>query len=336
MILALNAGRFRQMGFSSIAGMMPYENSNRLVMDFGSKEILRVVNDIPVIFGLCASDPTIDITSFMDKIYSVGFSGVNNFPTVGIIDGNYRIALDETGMGYEHEVRAINIARKKNIFTVAFVFNSDQAAEMAEAGADVICAHLTSAPAQMIFDTVNRIDCSIIKLVYGGPVKTPKDAEFIYNQTDAVGYIGGSSFERIPTEDAIIHITDEFKNQTETCFLNTYLDTDRKNPYINLILDYISKHYSEDIVFSRIADELHLSRNYLSSLFKKVTGCTFQNYLMNYRIRKAKELMTSSDTSITFVAEKVGFYDLAHFSKSFKKHTGTSPSDYKNHRKEKV
>lgn len=346
MILALNAGRFRQMGFSSLAGMMPYENSNRMVLDFGSKEVLRVVKNIPVIFGLCASDPNIDLINFIEKIYSVGFSGINNFPTVGIIDGNFRLALDETGMGYEHEVKAIEIARKKNIFTIAYVFNSDQAIKMVEVGADVICAHLgftrggimgvksylsledAANRAQNIFNAINHINRDVIKLVYGGPVKTPKDAEFIYNQTDAMGYIGGSSFERIPTEEAITHITDEFKNHTDSYFMNSHIGTDRKYMYIDLILNYISKHYSDDIVFSRIADELHLSRNYLSSLFKKEIGCTFQAYLMKYRIRKAKELISKDDTTITVVAEKAGFYDLAHFSKAFKKQTGKCPTDY--------
>lgn len=346
MILALNSGRFRQMGFSSLAGMLPYENSNRMVLEFGSREVLRVVKNIPVIFGLCASDPTINLSGFIDRIYSMGFSGINNFPTVGIIDGNYRLALEETGMGYDHEVKAIATARKKNIFTIAFVFDSEQAKKMADAGADVICAHLgftrggalgvksylplekAANVANEIFNTLEKINSHAIRMVYGGPIKTPKNANFIYNNTHAAGYIGGSSFERIPTEEAIIHITDEFKNQSDSCFINNTHVNDKKYMYIDYIKSYISKHYSEEITFYRIADDLHLSRNYLSSLFKKEVGCTFQTYLTRYRIKMAKEHMKIESIPISIVADKVGFNDLAHFSKTFKKHTGKSPTEY--------
>jgi len=346
MILALNSGRFRQMGFSSLAGMLPYDNSNRMVMEFGSREVIRVVKNIPVIFGLCASDPTIELSGFIDRIYSMGFSGVNNFPTVGIIDGNYRLALEETGLGYDHEVKAIAAARSKNIFTIAFVFDCEQAAKMADAGADVICAHLgftrggamgvksylpleeAANHAQEIFDTLEKINCHAVRMVYGGPIKTPRDADYIYNNTDAVGYIGGSSFERIPTEEAITHITDEFKNQSDSNFISHSRCPDKKYMYIDLIKSYISKNYADDIVFSRIADELHLSRNYLSSLFKKEVGCTFQTYLMRYRIKKAKEFMKVNNTAVSIVAEKVGFNDVAHFSKAFKKQTGQCPTEY--------
>ena len=142
MIFALNSGRFRQMGFGSLAGLMPYANCNKMVLDFGYKEVLRVAQSVPVMFGLCASDPTIDLDEFIEKIYFLGFSGINNFPTVGLIDGNFRRALDASGLGYEHEVKAIQTARKKNIFSVAFVFDSEQALKMLDAGADVICVHL--------------------------------------------------------------------------------------------------------------------------------------------------------------------------------------------------
>jgi predicted TIM-barrel enzyme/AraC-like DNA-binding protein len=344
MIFALNSGRFRQMGFSSLAGMMPYENSNNMVLEFGAKEILRVVRETPVIFGLCASDPTIVIEEFIEKVYNMGFSGINNFPTVGLIDGNFRKSLDADGFGYEHEINAVRISRLKNIFTVAYVFDTEQAQKMVDAGADVICVHLgftrggtlgvksylpledAANRTQKIFDALRANN--VIKLVYGGPVKTPKDAEFIYNNTDAMGYIGGSSFERIPTEEAITHITNEFKNLNEVSFLYSRPAVDKKYLYIDIIKSYINEHYQSQISFSRIADELHLSRNYLSALFRKETGTTFQSYLLKYRIGKAKAMIDENTVSVSDVADKSGFNDPAHFSKTFKKVTGMSPTEF--------
>lgn len=345
-ILAQNSGKFRQMGLSSLAGMMPFRNSNRLVLEFGQFEILRVVKQVPVVFGLCAQDPEVDLESFTDYIHEKGFSGVNNFPTVGIIDGQYREALEESGEGFINEVKAIEIANKKNIFTVAFVFNAKEAEMMVEAGADVICAHLgftrggalgvksylsfddAAQRAQRIFDGVNSINKDIIKLIYGGPVKSADDAEFFYNKTDASGYIGGSSFERIPMEDTIIRTTKQFKNFYD--FTSSDANKRKHSSYVFLIKKYISEHYSEKISFSAIADELHLSRNYLSYLFKKEMGCTFTSYLNKYRIHKAMEILRTVKPAISQVAEMTGFNDQAYFSRTFKRITGMSPTDYCN------
>lgn len=229
LILVLNAGHFRLMGLSSIAGMMPYENSNARVLEFGGSEITTIIKKTPVMFGLCATDPTIDISDFIDKIVCSGFSGINNFPTVGLIDGQYREALEEQGLGYDHEVNAIKIAHEKNIFTIAFVFDEQQAVKMSEAGADVICVHLgftVGGTVTMknfrtmdesvkltngIFKKVQALRPEIIKMVYGGHISTPMEAEEFYALTGVDGYIGGSSFERIPTENIITEITEQFK-----------------------------------------------------------------------------------------------------------------------------
>jgi len=142
-ILVLNAGRFRNYGVSSICCMMPFANSNELVLRFGSEEILPRIRNKPVIFGACATDPTIDHGMLLDKIKKMGFQGVNNFPTVGLIDGQYREALEENGLGYQREVEFMQKAKGKGLFTIAFVFDEDQAKQMAEVGVDVICAHLS-------------------------------------------------------------------------------------------------------------------------------------------------------------------------------------------------
>lgn len=229
-ILVLNAGRFRNYGVSSICCMMPYANSNDLVMNFGCEEIIPRIRNKPIIFGACATDPTIDHGMLLDRIKKNGFHGVNNFPTIGLIDGKYREALEEHGLGYQREVDFMKRARDKELFTIAFVFNSHQARMMAEADVDIICAHLswtvggensvkqrTSLEegvkiANKIFDSVKKIMPDPINMVYGGPIKNPEQAAYFYKNSSAIGYIGGSSFERIPTEITIRETTDNFKN----------------------------------------------------------------------------------------------------------------------------
>ncbi len=353
LLLVLNSGRFRLMGRSSLAGLMPYANSNKMVMEFGKKEVLNIVKSTPVIFGLCATDPTIELNQYIKEIHSSGFSGINNFPTVGIIDGEYGKALEYSGISYSDEVRAISIARENDIFTIAFVFDEDQAKKMIDAGADVICVHLGFTKGgvsgvkssitlegsveltQRIFDCVNSYDKNIIKLVYGGPVNTPETAEYIYERTDAMGYIGGSSFERIPTEEAVTHITEMFKNfhsiKEENRSLREQLNlfnAVKEGKYVEYILEYIKEHYTKNICLNDLADRLHLSRNYLSFLFKKEVGCSFSSYLVNYRVEVAKRMMSIGADSIHDISVAVGYNDPAYFSRLFKKVTGLSPSQF--------
>ncbi|MBZ4653213.1 MAG: family ATPase [Peptococcaceae bacterium] len=230
MLLVLNSGRFRNAGKSSLAGLMPFKNCNQWVLEFGSQEIIPVVQNIPIIFGACASDPTIDWDYFLETIRKTGFHGINNFPSVGLIDGIFREALEEQGMGYDNEVELIARAHKKGLFTVAFVFDPEQVEKMAKAGADVICAHfgftvggnlgarqcvgIESAAelAKEIFMRVAAVKNDCFWLVYGGPVVYPEHVDYIFKNTPAQGYIGGSSIERIPAEAGIIEITDKFKN----------------------------------------------------------------------------------------------------------------------------
>ena len=129
-LLVLNSGKFRQLGRSSFAGFLPYENSNGLVMEFGSREIMPLVKGIPIIFGLHATDPLINLETYIDYIESMGFDGINNYPSVGLIDGQFREALEESGISYQTEVDAIRIAHEKGLFTVAFVFDEQQAIQM--------------------------------------------------------------------------------------------------------------------------------------------------------------------------------------------------------------
>ncbi|CDI49935.1 phosphoenolpyruvate hydrolase family protein [Clostridium tetani] len=229
-ILVLNAGKFRNSGVSSLACLLPFGNSNNMMFEMGEREILTKKLGNPIIFGACASDLTISKDKLIDNIIEAGFHGVNNFPTVGIIDGSYRQALEEDGMGYSEEVELMKKAVQRGLFTIAFVFNEKQSEEMTKVGVDVICAHLgwtlggdtnvknrTTLKEDInlvnnIFKASEKHNKNIIKMVYGGKIEDADMAGYFYDNTDAVGYIGGSSFERIPSERIIKSVTHEFKN----------------------------------------------------------------------------------------------------------------------------
>jgi len=346
LLLALNSGRFRQMGVGSLAGLLPFANSNQMVMDFGSKEIIPVVKNTPVIFGLCATDPTIDLERFIDQIIDNGFSGINNYPSVGIIGGVLREALEEEGMSFQREVDAISIASKKGLFTIAFVFNVEQAQMMVEAGADIITSHLgftvggqmdISSPFNLqeaavltreIFAQCDKADRPIIKMIYGGPIHQSIDLKYMYDNSGAMGYFGGSTFERIPLEKAIVEVTREFKITGQFDQDSALFNLADEMDYVYFIKDYIAKNYMNKISFNELASRVHLSRTYLSAMFNREVGVTFPEYLTQVRINKAIEIMRNKNINKTDIASLVGFSDYSYFSKIFKKHTGYSPSEY--------
>jgi len=229
LIVIYNSGRFRMAGRGSLAGLMPYGDANAIVLEMAG-EVLPVVSKTPVLAGVCASDPFRLMDKFLDQLKDVGFSGVQNFPTVGLIDGGFRANLEETGMSYQLEVDMIAAAHKKDLLTTPYVFSEDDARAMAKAGADIVVVHLglttggsigaetgttledapglTDAWAKAALD-VNK---DIIVLVHGGPVSSPSDAEYVLsNTTYCHGFYGASSMERLPTEIALTAQTKEFK-----------------------------------------------------------------------------------------------------------------------------
>ncbi|GKV67409.1 MULTISPECIES: phosphoenolpyruvate hydrolase family protein [unclassified Sporosarcina] len=348
-ILALSSGRFRQMGVSSLTGFLPYANSNEIVMEFASKELIPRINDIPICFGLCATDPTIQLANYIEFIKSRGFAGINNFPSVGLFDGIFGESLEEQGISYALEVEAIRIASEKELFTVAFVFNEEQAVSMINAGADVICVHLgltqggtlgaknilslqsAKKLAVKIFDRCDELNTNIIKMVYGGPVNKPVDVQFMYDGTNIMGYIGGSVFERIATEQMLIEITKSFKQTNDF----HYDELIRKvmngignhEDYIDFIKKYISLNYMNEITLNEIVEILNLSRSYVSTLFKKEVGISFTQYLIEYRLNRALEIMELENLPLNRVAEMTGYQDYSQFSKIFKKYKGVSPKE---------
>lgn len=230
LIVIYNSGRFRMAGRGSLAGCMPYGDANAIVMEMAG-EVLTVVKDTPVLAGVCGTDPFRLMDRFLQSVVEAGFSGVQNFPTVGLIDGLFRQNLEETGMGYGLEVEMIRIAHEMNIFTTPYVFNVDEARAMAEAGADVVVAHmglttkgsigaataisLEECPAkvQAIADAAREVNPDIIVLCHGGPISEPIDAAYVLANTKGVhGFYGASSMERLPTEAAITNQVKAFRN----------------------------------------------------------------------------------------------------------------------------
>ena len=313
--------------------------------------MLPIVGKTPVVFGMCASDPMIQIEEYINSIAEMGCSGINNYPTVSIIDGKYREALEESGLGFDLEIEAIRIAAKKNMFTVAFVYDEEQTRKMLDAGADMICVNYgftsgglqgakyalslqeSAKKANKIFEICDRKKQDVFKMVYGGCIRTPMDVEYIYNNTSATGYIGGSVFERLPTEKAIAETTQAYraiKCSKSEILMNEMLNGISKYySYVDFIKEYISANYMNEIKFQDLADVLHVSRTHLSRLFNDKIGCTFPSYVNNYRLSKARELIEETLLPFSDIAIEVGYKDYAHFSKAFKKRYSLSPQEYK-------
>lgn len=229
LIVIYNSGRYRMAGRGSLAGLMPYGDANGVVMEMAG-EVLPVVKHTPVLAGVCATDPFRLMDKFLDEVKAAGFSGVQNFPTVGLIDGSFRANLEETGMGFAHEVEMIRMASEKGLLTTPYVFSEDDARAMAEAGADIIVVHLglttggaigaetgvTLEEAPALTDAWAKaalvVNPDAIVLVHGGPVAMPEDADFVLKNTQHChGFYGASSMERLPTEIALREQTAAFK-----------------------------------------------------------------------------------------------------------------------------
>ncbi|MBU0735772.1 MAG: phosphoenolpyruvate hydrolase family protein [Proteobacteria bacterium] len=230
LIVIYNSGRFRMAGRGSLAGCMPYGDANGIVMEMAN-EVLPVVKKTPVLAGVCGTDPFRVMDLFLKQVKEVGFSGVQNFPTVGLCDGMFRQNLEETGMGFGVEVDMIKTAHELDLFTTPYVFNEDEAKAMAGAGADLVVAHLglttkgsigatsgfslEEAPDQVqkLCDAAKSVNPDVICLCHGGPISMPDDAEYVLKNTKGVhGFYGASSMERLPTEIAITEQMKKFKS----------------------------------------------------------------------------------------------------------------------------
>jgi predicted TIM-barrel enzyme len=229
LIVIYNSGRYRMAGRGSLAGLLAYGNANEIVLDM-AREVLPVVQRTPVLAGVNGTDPFLLVDPFLEQLCALGFSGIQNFPTVGLFDGVIRAQLEETGMGYGLEVHLVERARKLDLLTTPYVFSEENAADMARAGADIVVCHLglttggaigaRTAPA--LDDCVRSIDAwaaaaravnpDILVLCHGGPIATPDDAAYVLAKTRGChGFYGASSMERLPTEIALTETTRTFK-----------------------------------------------------------------------------------------------------------------------------
>jgi predicted TIM-barrel enzyme len=230
LIVIYNSGRFRMAGRGSLAGMMPYGDANAIVLDM-AREVLPVVRSTPVIAGVCGTDPFRQMPVYLRQIRDTGFAGVQNFPTVGLIDGVYRQNLEETGMGYQLEVEMIRMAHELGLLTVPYVFTPQEARDMASAGADILVPHMGLTTngtigaqtaisldeaverVQAMHDAAKEVNPDIIVLCHGGPIAEPDDAAYVLQRTRGVaGFFGASSMERLPTEVAIKANMERFKD----------------------------------------------------------------------------------------------------------------------------
>ena len=229
LIIIYNSGRFRMAGRGSLSGMMPYGDANAVVMEM-AREVLPVVRRTPVLAGVCGTDPFRIMPRFLREVQAAGFSGVQNFPTVGLIDGTFRRGLEETDMGFDKEVEMIAAARGLGLLTCPYVFTEDEASAMAKAGADVLIPHMglttkgligaksaisleeAACRVQAMADAAWHVRPDLLVLCHGGPIAEPEDAAFVLQQTrGVVGFFGASSIERLPTEVAITGCVQRFK-----------------------------------------------------------------------------------------------------------------------------
>jgi predicted TIM-barrel enzyme len=230
-LIIYNSGRFRMSGHGSTAGLMAYGDANAVAMEIGEFEVLPVVEEIPVFCGVHGSDPRRRMWHFLQQVKAMGFSGVNNFPTHSIVDGSFRDILEETGMGFYKEVEMVRLASEMDLFSCVYVATPEEAVQMAEVGADAIIAHVGTTVGgsigvvgatvdmdfaikrtQEIIEAGRKVNRDIIFLAHGGPINTPDDVRVILANTDAHGFVGASSLERMAVESSLTALTQEFKS----------------------------------------------------------------------------------------------------------------------------
>jgi predicted TIM-barrel enzyme len=229
LIIIYNSGRYRMDGMPSIAGLMPYGNANDIVLEMGERHVLPAVKTTPVLAGVCGTDPTRDMHRFLRQLVEVGFSGVINYPTVARFEGSVRRDLESVGLGFARETEMIAMARALDLYTTCYVRTPEESRQMADAGVDLIVPHVglttggtigakhalsmedAAAATQAMIRAARAVKPQVIALAHGGPISGPEDVAYILAHTDAQGFVGASSMERLPVEGAIVKVVENFK-----------------------------------------------------------------------------------------------------------------------------
>ncbi|UQS82106.1 phosphoenolpyruvate hydrolase family protein [Bombilactobacillus folatiphilus] len=353
-IMVLNSGKFRQMGRSSLGAYLPFVNSNQQIMALTTREVLPTIQDFPCLIGINATDPYLNQATLFDFIKQYQIAGIVNYPTVSLIDGQFREALDETNVNFGQEMALLRAAHQHNIFTAAFVTNAQEALLASAIPADLICIHLglteggvlgakrirsfesMIATVKKICQRLQQQRSQSILMIYGGILNDLTEVRYLYNLLPEIqGYIGGSTFERIVPEQTLSQQIRSFKTADQT--LNDNLTVkilkgaDQYYTPVEFIKRFIQENYSVPIYLSELAAMLHLTPTYLSTIFKKQTNQTFTDYLVHFRLNKAVELMKQKYQPLNKIAEMVGYNDYAQFNKIFKKYFHEAPSQYQQH-----
>jgi predicted TIM-barrel enzyme len=228
LILVFNSGLYRMHGLGSLSGWMAYGNANDVALELGERHILPIVREVPVLCSVNGTDPTKVMSVHLRRIKEAGFSGINNFPTMGMIDGQFRAALEETGMTYDEEVKVMALAHEMDLFTAAYAFNPEEARKMAKAGVDCLLAHMGltvggsigAKQTMALVEAAERtkemaaaarsVNRDILVLCHGGPISSPSDVEEVLKRAPIHGFVGASSMERIPVEKGIREMTTQF------------------------------------------------------------------------------------------------------------------------------
>jgi predicted TIM-barrel enzyme len=232
LIIIYNSGRYRMDGMPSIAGLMAYGNANDIVLELGERHVLPAVKTTPVLAGVCGTDPTRDMRRFLRQIVETGFSGVINYPTVARFDGNVRRDLESVGLGFARETEMIAIARELDLYTTCYVRTPDESRQMATAGVDLVVPHVglttggtigaknavsleeAAAATQAMILAAREVNPAVIALAHGGPIAEPEEVAYVLTHTDAQGFVGASSMERLPVERAIVKVVQDLKALT--------------------------------------------------------------------------------------------------------------------------
>lgn len=344
-VIAHSGSKYRQMGLPSYSGGLPYANANEMTFDLTVKELLTQNNELPILFSIIATDPSINLKSYISYLREIGVTGITNLSSISARDKELCHRLEKKGISYDAEVNAISIAHNLGMFTLGCVETPDQCKKMVAAGCDAVSVALGMSSGgflgaeqelslseavkkiRPIYKVCDSAGKKVFKLFYGGPAKTPALIHYVRTRTGSDGFLSGYNVERFFLEDKIK------EGKLRSAFINPSLATmqniNYSRNYVEQTIEFIEENYRNEIEIAQIAESLNISRSYLSDLFSKTVGMSIQQYLIHYRLEQAAHLLIKTPLSIEEIASLVGYNDYPHFQKSFKKAYFCTASEYR-------